>query len=160
MDEVHERGIDSDFSLALILSAMKIRPDLKLIVMSATISTTKFSLYLGNSLGMTPSSVASKMPTSILDNDSSVSSFEAPEGGAPVLFIPGFTFPVEEFYKSDYEEAVSSSRNAGGEDNWMYSKRKGELDYGLLLNLLLALVEGKSDNLMLHRAAGSILVIL
>jgi hypothetical protein len=33
LDEVHERGIDSDFTLALLMSALARRPDLKLILM-------------------------------------------------------------------------------------------------------------------------------
>jgi HrpA-like RNA helicase len=33
LDEVHERGIDSDFTLALLMFALAKRPDLKIILM-------------------------------------------------------------------------------------------------------------------------------
>eukprot|EP01039_Chlorochromonas_danica_P005004 gene5004-5495_t len=46
LDEVHERGVDSDFSLALLLPALQKRPSLQLILMSATIATEKFQQYL------------------------------------------------------------------------------------------------------------------
>ena len=156
LDEVHERGIDSDFTLALLLSAMKVRKDMKLIVMSATISTQKFSFYLGNALNVQPHT-ASMIN---LDDDIESSVIKAPKGGVPILFIPGFTFPVEEFYKTNYEEIVNSYQFTSneGDGHRVYNKRKGELDYGLLLNLLLVLVEGKEENPMLNRASGSILV--
>jgi HrpA-like RNA helicase len=160
LDEVHERGIDSDFTLALLLSAMKVRQDMKLIVMSATISTQKFSLYLGNALNIQPYTVSISTPHQYDSMESSSSSMEAPEGGVPVLFIPGFTFPVEEFYKTDYEEIVNSYQCASNDEDGyrMHAKRKGELDYCLLLNLLVVLIEGKEENPMLSRASGSILV--
>lgn len=43
-DEVHERSLDSDFSLALALDVQSaLRPDLRLIAMSATMDGTRFS---------------------------------------------------------------------------------------------------------------------
>ena len=58
---------------------------------SATISTDHFAAYLGKWL---------QLPAT---------------AKVPVLFIPGFTFPVQEFYKGDYEAAVREFRdfNAG-----------------------------------------------
>jgi ATP-dependent helicase HrpB len=42
-DEVHERSLDSDFGLALALDAQAgLRPDLRLVVMSATLDGTRF----------------------------------------------------------------------------------------------------------------------
>jgi HrpA-like RNA helicase len=154
LDEVHERGLESDFSLALLLSAMTLRKDLKLIVMSATISTQKFSMYLGNALGMKSVSMNVML-------EQSVDSVETPVVGAPVLFIPGFTYPVDEYYRGDYEDSVAALEEEAvyGEDSWMYVKRKGELDYGLLVKLLLTLVKGTAGNsAVLHRASGAILV--
>jgi len=122
LDEVHERGMDSDFALALLMLAMAERKNLKLILIvrflgmyfdclpnfrimclcalylplfplrnyfvkspqSATIQTEHFAAYLGKWL-----------------NTSNV----------PVLFIPGFTYPVVEFYKGDFEEAVRGFRD-------------------------------------------------
>lgn len=48
-DECHERGLDSDASLALCLEAQAaLRPDLRLIAMSATLDAAPFAALMGN----------------------------------------------------------------------------------------------------------------
>ncbi|WP_336972840.1 ATP-dependent helicase HrpB [Sphingobium aromaticiconvertens] len=48
-DEVHERSLDSDFGLALALDAQEaLRPDLRLLAMSATLDGARFSALMGN----------------------------------------------------------------------------------------------------------------
>ncbi|WP_188053024.1 ATP-dependent helicase HrpB [Sphingosinithalassobacter sp. CS137] len=48
-DEVHERSLDSDFGLALALDAQgALRPDLRLVAMSATLDGARFSALLGD----------------------------------------------------------------------------------------------------------------
>ncbi|WP_448662361.1 ATP-dependent helicase HrpB [Sphingomonas sp. CJ20] len=48
-DEVHERSLDSDFGLALALDAQAaLRPDLRLVAMSATLDGTRFSGLMGD----------------------------------------------------------------------------------------------------------------
>lgn len=47
VDEVHERSIDSDFLLIVLRSLAKQRPDLKIILMSATLDADKISNYFG-----------------------------------------------------------------------------------------------------------------
>ncbi|KAI5295718.1 hypothetical protein KEM52_000437 [Ascosphaera acerosa] len=71
LDEVHERTIDSDFLLIILRRLIRERPNLKLILMSATVDATRFSTYLGQ---------------------------------APILDIPGRTFPVEVKYLEDAVE--------------------------------------------------------
>jgi len=47
-DEVHERSLDSDFALALALDAQEaLRPDLRLLAMSATLDGARFSDLMG-----------------------------------------------------------------------------------------------------------------
>lgn len=47
-DEVHERSLDSDFGLALALDAQEaLRPDLRLVPMSATLDGARFSALMG-----------------------------------------------------------------------------------------------------------------
>src|SRR3569623_779543 len=49
-DEVHERSLDSDFGLALALDAQAaLRPDLRLVAMSATLDGARFSSLMANS---------------------------------------------------------------------------------------------------------------
>ena len=48
-DEVHERSLDSDFGLALALDAQgALRPDLRLVAMSATLDGARFAALLGD----------------------------------------------------------------------------------------------------------------
>lgn len=125
---VLERGIDSDFSLALLMSAMKGRSSLKIILMvckqllnfnclseynllknqtlqiqSATISTDKFARYLDFQLLVTTSTSSSSGTTCSGDRGTPSSSART-----PVLFIPGFTYPVTEYFKGDFEDIVRS----------------------------------------------------
>ena len=47
-DEVHERSIDSDLSLALTLDAAQLRPDLRILAMSATLDGERFGRLMGD----------------------------------------------------------------------------------------------------------------
>jgi len=48
-DEVHERSLDSDFGIALALDAqVALRPDLRLVAMSATLDGARFSKLMGD----------------------------------------------------------------------------------------------------------------
>lgn len=60
-DEVHERHLHGDFLLGVLRRLLPARPDLKLVLMSATINIPLFSAYFG---------------------------------GAPVVQVPGRTFPI------------------------------------------------------------------
>lgn len=71
IDEIHERGMNEDFLIIICRDLLPRRPDLRLILMSATINATLFSTYFGNT---------------------------------PVMHIPGFTFPVTEFFLEDILE--------------------------------------------------------
>ncbi|KAH9261872.1 hypothetical protein BASA81_000528 [Batrachochytrium salamandrivorans] len=69
VDEIHERSLDSDFLLAMLKhQVLRRRPEVKIILMSATMDAQRFSTYFG---------------------------------GAPVLQIPGRTFPVQEVFLED-----------------------------------------------------------
>ena len=88
IDEVHERSIDTDFLLIILRSLMVTRPELKVILMSATVDANRFSSYLN---------------------------------GAPVLSVPGRTFPVHTQYLEDAIElthytAVANDKTAEGSD--------------------------------------------
>ncbi|XP_043788286.1 ATP-dependent DNA/RNA helicase DHX36-like [Apis laboriosa] len=68
LDEIHERSTESDFVLALLKLIIPKRPDLKILLMSATLNSERFSKYYDD---------------------------------CPMIHIPGFTYPVEEFYLED-----------------------------------------------------------
>ncbi|KAI0307778.1 P-loop containing nucleoside triphosphate hydrolase protein [Multifurca ochricompacta] len=48
IDEVHERSIESDFLLIVLKALLLQRPDLRVVLMSATIDSEKISQYFGN----------------------------------------------------------------------------------------------------------------
>ncbi|XP_014670430.1 PREDICTED: ATP-dependent RNA helicase DHX36-like [Priapulus caudatus] len=47
LDEVHERDLQSDFLIIIVRDILPLRPDLKLILMSATLNADQFSTYFG-----------------------------------------------------------------------------------------------------------------
>ncbi|XP_019627907.1 PREDICTED: ATP-dependent RNA helicase DHX36-like [Branchiostoma belcheri] len=49
LDEVHERDLLSDFLTIIVRDLLQKRPDLKLVLMSATLNADQFSTYFGNS---------------------------------------------------------------------------------------------------------------
>lgn len=54
VDEAHERGIHCDVLLGLLLKLAKRRPDLRIVIMSATLETSKIvNFYTQNSKGLT-----------------------------------------------------------------------------------------------------------
>jgi ATP-dependent RNA helicase DHX36 len=71
VDEIHERGMNEDFLIIILRDLLPRRPDLRLVLMSATINAELFSKYFGD---------------------------------APIMHIPGFTFPVTEFFLEDVLE--------------------------------------------------------
>ncbi|PIL24925.1 hypothetical protein GSI_12812 [Ganoderma sinense ZZ0214-1] len=81
VDEAHERTLATDILIGLLKMVLKRRPDLKLIIMSATLDDAKFRKYI--SLGRQK---------------------------APLFTLPSRAFPVEIFYtrepEPDYLEAA------------------------------------------------------
>ena len=71
VDEVHERSLDTDFLLALLRDVLRIRKDLKVILMSATLDAEIFMNYFGG------------------------------HKYVGLVNIPGRTFPVEDYYLDD-----------------------------------------------------------
>ncbi|XP_053566041.1 ATP-dependent DNA/RNA helicase DHX36 [Bombina bombina] len=74
IDEIHERNLQSDVLMAVVKDLLKIRKDLKVILMSATLNAEKFSQYFDN---------------------------------CPMLHIPGFTYPVQEYLMEDIIEMLN-----------------------------------------------------
>lgn len=48
LDEIHERNLQSDVLMTVIKDLLSYRPDLKVVLMSATLNAEKFSEYFGN----------------------------------------------------------------------------------------------------------------
>lgn len=75
---------------------------------------------------------------------------------------------MEEFYRPDFEAAVYAAGRQRREedeeeegDGGSYYRRKGEIDYGLLVALTSCLVRGDGDgSAMLQRASGALLIFM
>lgn len=70
IDEAHERSLNIDFLLGYLRQLLPRRPDLKVIVTSATIDAERFAEH-----------------------------FASARGKAPVIYVSGRTFPVEQRYR-------------------------------------------------------------
>ena len=98
-DEVHERSLDSDFGLALALDAQAgLRPDLRIIAMSATLDGARFAALLngptlesaGKMFPLTLRHVGRRAETRIEDDMAAVIRRAlAEEAGDILAFLPG-----------------------------------------------------------------------
>ncbi len=83
IDEAHERSLNIDFLLGYLREVLKKRPDLKVIVTSATIDADRFAKH-----------------------------FESAKGPAPVITVSGRLFPVEQRYRPFEESREYDLNNA------------------------------------------------
>ncbi len=101
IDEAHERSLNIDFLLGYLRQLLPRRPDLKVIITSATIDAQRFADY-----------------------------FASAKGPAPVIMVSGRMFPVEQRYRP-YEESRDYDLNdaiADGVDElWQSPHSAGDI---------------------------------
>jgi len=83
IDEAHERSLNIDFLLGYLREVLPRRPDLKVVVTSATIDAERFAKH-----------------------------FESAKGPAPVVMVSGRTFPVEQRWRPFEESREYDLNNA------------------------------------------------
>ncbi|HEV6967238.1 ATP-dependent RNA helicase HrpA [Roseateles sp.] len=83
IDEAHERSLNIDFLLGYLRELLPRRPDLKVVVTSATIDAERFAKH-----------------------------FESAKGPAPVLMVSGRLYPVEQRYRPFEESREYDLNNA------------------------------------------------
>ena len=109
IDEAHERSLNIDFLLGYLREILPRRPDLKVIVTSATIDADRFAQHFA-SMAQSPNGLVRKP--------------------APVLMVSGRTFPVEMRYRP-YEESRDYDLNnaiADGVDElWRVPEQQGDI---------------------------------
>jgi ATP-dependent RNA helicase DHX29 len=76
LDEVHERSIDSDFLLIVLRKLMTRRPNLKVLLMSATVDAKRFSTYLDGAPFMTIPGRTFPVETRYLEDAIEVTKFD------------------------------------------------------------------------------------
>lgn len=99
-DEFHERSLDADFGLALALETREaLRPDLRLLVMSATLDDTRVATLLGHAPVITSEGRAFPVETRYRGRDpnariedqmaAAISAAVRAESGSLLAFLPG-----------------------------------------------------------------------
>ncbi|MCZ7415320.1 ATP-dependent RNA helicase HrpA [Streptomyces sp. WMMC897] len=108
IDEAHERSLNIDFLLGYLAQLLPRRPDLKVIITSATIDPERFSRHFGRfaSPGL-PDGDAKRGPDGDA-NGAEDAAQDASRGavgrGAPIVEVSGRTYPVEVRYRPLLEE--------------------------------------------------------
>jgi ATP-dependent helicase HrpA len=101
IDEAHERSLNIDFLLGYLRQILPRRPDLKIIVTSATIDAQRFADH-----------------------------FKSSKGPAPVIFVSGRMFPVEQRYRPFEESREYDLNNAiadGVDELWRDPHNQGDI---------------------------------
>ncbi|KAL5335025.1 P-loop containing nucleoside triphosphate hydrolase protein [Aspergillus crustosus] len=138
LDEVHERSIDSDFLLIVLKRLMQKRPNLKLILMSATLEANRFSTYLGGVPVLNIPGRTFPVDTKFLEDAVELTQYRLTENESNAS------------YDEDGDDVEASQGEANGMQASLetYSKQTREtvanfdeyrLDYQLLKRLLLKL---------------------
>ncbi|ELA08631.1 ATP-dependent helicase HrpA [Moraxella macacae 0408225] len=100
IDEAHERSLNIDFILGYLKKILPKRPDLKVIITSATLDTERFSQYFA-----TPDNKQSNNKQ--LDNNKQIDNNK--QKPAPVFVVEGRSFPVEVRYRPLTDKIVQSA---------------------------------------------------
>ncbi|MCU1518137.1 MAG: ATP-dependent helicase, partial [Pseudarthrobacter sp.] len=87
LDEVHERGLETDLLLGLLTEVRELRGDLTLVAMSATLDAPRFAALLGGSGASASGSGASGGGSETGNHDGG--------GPAPVIDCPSALYPLE-----------------------------------------------------------------
>ena len=101
IDEAHERSLNIDFLLGYLRQILPRRPDLKIIVTSATIDAQRFADH-----------------------------FASRQGPAPVIMVSGRMFPVEQRYRPFEESREYDLNNAiadGVDELWRDPHNQGDI---------------------------------
>jgi ATP-dependent helicase HrpA len=105
IDEAHERSLNIDFILGYLKQLLPRRPDLKVIITSATIDPDRFSRHFaegesGKHRAEGESGKHRRAESSWHQTGAASSEHrESNEGGAPVIEVSGRTYPVEVRYR-------------------------------------------------------------
>ncbi len=99
IDEAHERSLNIDFILGHLKQLLPGRPDLKLIITSATIDPERFSKHFGG-----PRTPKGQLSGGLRTSNGQLSGgLRTPNGqlsgGAPIIEVSGRTYPVEVRYR-------------------------------------------------------------
>ena len=129
IDEAHERSLNIDFLLGYLRQILPRRPDLKIIVTSATIDADRFARHFASERAAAPgrpkqgtAPSGGREPHEVGDRGGMVS--------APVIMVSGRMFPVEQRYRP-FEESREYDLNSaiadGVDELWMNAHNSGDI---------------------------------
>jgi ATP-dependent helicase HrpA len=109
IDEAHERSLNIDFLLGYLAQLLPRRPDLKVVITSATIDPERFSRHFGrfSSPGGTVIAAATGIADATGGTDGTAVGGSGAGGarrGAPIVEVSGRTYPVDVRYRPLLEE--------------------------------------------------------
>ncbi len=95
IDEAHERSLNIDFILGYLKRILPQRPDLKVIITSATIDPERFACHFS------PSYVPGKgiVDENLSDEEREIAEAILPDDAPPIIEVSGRTYPVEIRYR-------------------------------------------------------------
>ncbi|MDO5700831.1 MAG: ATP-dependent RNA helicase HrpA [Bowdeniella nasicola] len=96
IDEAHERSLNIDFLLGYLTRLLPRRPDLKLIITSATIDSERFARHFAQIRPALPARRTRPETTSSTPSDEGADDETVP---APIIEVSGRTYPVEIRYR-------------------------------------------------------------
>lgn len=101
IDEAHERSLNIDFLLGYLRQLLPRRPDLKLIITSATIDVETFSRHFASAKVIAPKTAAATDSDATIDGDTATidTTVDTKRAGAPIIEVSGRTYPVEVRYR-------------------------------------------------------------
>ena len=102
IDEAHERSLNIDFLLGYLRQLLPRRPDLKVVITSATIDAQRFADYFASSAPPPGRPKAGAAPSG--GSDDAQRGAWGPVTPAPVIMVSGRMFPVEQRYRP-FEES-------------------------------------------------------
>ena len=108
LDEAHERSLYTDICLGLLKKVLRRRPDLRLIVSSATLDAEEFFDFFN--IPIVVSSTQDPDLSSTTSTTTSTSTSTQIKHSAAVISIPGRTFPIQVLFAAspvkDYRQAM------------------------------------------------------
>jgi ATP-dependent helicase HrpA len=128
IDEAHERSLNIDFLLGYLRQILPRRPDLKVVVTSATIDAQRFAKHFASLSPITGSSKTEPQPKTGDEVPRAPAGFEWVP--APVIMVSGRMFPVEQRYRP-FEESREYDLNSaiadGVDELWHDPHNSGDI---------------------------------
>ncbi|GAA4677005.1 ATP-dependent RNA helicase HrpA [Streptomyces chumphonensis] len=101
IDEAHERSLNIDFLLGYLAQLLPRRPDLKVVITSATIDPERFSRHFGRFATVTAAGPGAEAGEAA---EAAEAGGDGAGPGAPIVEVSGRTYPVEVRYRPLLEE--------------------------------------------------------